>query len=61
MAASPRRTMANGDAMFEPEFSLGTVVEVVAVGAELLSVVLEPEDHIMISRRNWQRGTRALT
>jgi hypothetical protein len=53
--------MANGDAMFEPEFSLGTVVEVVAVGAELLSVVLVPEDHIVISRRNWPRGTRALT
>jgi hypothetical protein len=46
--------MANGDAMFEPEFSLGTVVEVVAVGAELLSVVLVPEHYIVISRRNWQ-------
>jgi len=52
IAANARRTMANGDAMLEPEFSFGVVVELVGLGDEV-AVVLVAKGDKMVSRRNW--------
>ena len=55
IATNTRRTMAKGDAMFEPEFSFGVVVELVGLGEEV-AVVFVPVDDIIISRSNWRRA-----